>query len=59
MSNGDVNIAAGTLYGALENLQKNGYINMISESKERRKVYKITQLGKEILEIEMIGYVEW
>ena len=25
---------------------------MISESKERRKVYKITQLGKEILEIE-------
>ena len=29
MSNGDVNIAAGTLYGALENLQKNGYINMI------------------------------
>lgn len=52
MSNGDVNIAAGTLYGALENLQKNGYIKMISESKERRKVYKITQLGKEILEIE-------
>ncbi|MBY6178485.1 PadR family transcriptional regulator [Staphylococcus warneri] len=52
MSNGDVNIAAGTLYGALENLQKNGYICMISESKARRKVYQITQLGKEILEIE-------
>ncbi|ENL6235661.1 helix-turn-helix transcriptional regulator [Staphylococcus pseudintermedius] len=52
LSLGEVQIAAGTLYGALENLSKHGYIQMISDPKERRKVYQITARGEEILKLE-------
>lgn len=52
MSQGEVNIAAGTLYGALENLKKNGYIELLSKAGERKKVYQTTELGLEILEQE-------
>ncbi len=52
MSDGKVNIAAGTLYGAIENLKKNGYIELISELNDRKKYYRITSLGERILEIE-------
>lgn len=45
----EVNLAAGTLYGAIENLKKNGYIELISPQNERKKVYQITKLGEEIL----------
>ncbi|UNB46271.1 PadR family transcriptional regulator [Staphylococcus coagulans] len=51
-SEGEVNIAAGTLYGALENLKKHQYIELISPPKERKKVYQITELGEHILAIE-------
>ena len=49
MSKGEVNIAAGTLYGALENLKKHGYIELLSEPSDRKKIYQTTKLGKEIL----------
>lgn len=52
MSDGQVNIAAGTLYGALDNLKKHEYIELLSNPKERKKVYQVTQLGEEILELE-------
>lgn len=52
MSKDEVNIAAGTLYGAIENLKKNGYIELISDSNDRKKCYQITSLGEEILKIE-------
>ncbi|MEY8561347.1 PadR family transcriptional regulator [Jeotgalicoccus halotolerans] len=52
MSDGEVNIAAGTLYGALDNLKKHHYIELISNPGERRKVYQVTELGEEILAIE-------
>lgn len=52
MSGGQVNIAAGTLYGALDNLKKHNYIELISDPAERKKVYQVTALGKEILELE-------
>ncbi len=52
MSDAQVNIAAGTLYGALDNLKKHGYIELISDPAERKKVYQVTALGKEILELE-------
>jgi len=51
MSNGSVNLAAGTLYGAIENLNKHGWIEPI-ESSERRKTYMITVEGNTILKIE-------
>lgn len=49
MSEQEVNLAAGTLYGAIENLKKNGYIELISPLNERKKVYQITHLGEKIL----------
>ncbi|MEK4250065.1 PadR family transcriptional regulator [Paenibacillus sp. FSL W7-1287] len=51
MSKGTVILAAGTLYGAIENLQKHGWIEPVGES-GRRKVYSITSEGRHILSIE-------
>jgi DNA-binding PadR family transcriptional regulator len=52
MSKGTVILAAGTLYGAIENLNKHGWIEPIIGGDDRRKVYKITDEGMEILKIE-------
>ena len=54
LSNGDVRMAAGTLYGAIENLLKRGYIQPISSEDPRRKVYQITNSGKEILRLDIL-----
>ena len=51
MSNGTVILAAGTLYGAIENLNKHGWIESVG-SLGRRKTYVITAEGKTILNIE-------
>jgi DNA-binding PadR family transcriptional regulator len=51
MSNGTVILAAGTLYGAIENLNKHGWIEPVRKS-GRRKVYMITAEGSTILKIE-------
>ena len=52
MSDGQVSIAAGTLYGALDNLKKHHYIELLSDPSDRNKVYQVTKLGEEILELE-------
>lgn len=52
MSNGQVRIAAGTLYGALENLLKYHWIELLPTEDPRRKVYRITDEGLEILKVE-------
>lgn len=52
MSNGEVRIAAGTLYGAIENLLKYDWIVLVPSEDPRRKVYRITEEGLKILEIE-------
>lgn len=52
MSSGTVRIAAGTLYGALDNLLKQNWIEPYPSDDPRRKVYMITPAGLEILEIE-------
>ncbi len=51
ISNGTVMLAAGTLYGAIENLNKHGWIESVGNS-GRRKIYKITSEGKTILKME-------
>lgn len=53
ISAGQVPMAAGTLYGALENLLKMKYIKPVSTDDSRRKVYQITSKGKEILLMDM------
>lgn len=52
MSRGEVRIAAGTLYGAVENLLKSNWIKLVPSDDARRKVYKLTAEGEEILQIE-------
>lgn len=53
LSQGRVKIAAGTLYGALDNLLKNQLITLLDHSGDsRRKVYQITDYGMEVLQLE-------
>lgn len=49
LSDGKVRIAAGTLYGAIENLLKLKFIKPVKSDDNRRKVYLITDEGKEVL----------
>ena len=49
LSGGQVRLAAGTLYGAIENLLNKGLITAISSDDVRRKVYVISQAGKQVL----------
>ncbi|ASN07048.1 PadR family transcriptional regulator [Virgibacillus necropolis] len=51
ISNGTVSLAAGTLYGAIENLNKHGWIEPVGNS-GRRKIYMITAGGSAILKME-------
>ncbi|TBL78527.1 PadR family transcriptional regulator [Paenibacillus thalictri] len=52
LSGGQVRMAAGTLYGAIENLVKLKYIQPIQSEDSRRKVYAITEQGKQILRLD-------
>ena len=49
LSNGKVKLAAGTLYGAIENLIRLKFIKSVPNQDKRRKVYLITELGIKIL----------
>lgn len=53
LSNYQVKIAAGTLYGAIENLLKQKLIKFVGTEDNRRKVYVITEKGKEILLLDI------
>ncbi len=52
LSEGQVRMAAGTLYGAIENLLKAGFIQPIESDDSRRKVYIITMKGRDILHMD-------
>lgn len=56
LSDGLVKVAAGTMYGAIENLLKLNWIEEIPSREKRRRVYKITDIGEEVLiqEIERL-----
>ena len=51
MTAGAVTISAGTMYGTLSKMENDGLIRFYSEE-EKRKLYVITQLGREILTVE-------
>ena len=56
MSNGRLVLSAGTLYGAISNLLAKGWISPCGESSEtdgRRKLYQITDEGREVLMAEL------
>lgn len=47
-----VSISPGTMYGTLSKMDKDGLIRFVGEE-DKRKIYEITDLGREILLIEL------
>lgn len=52
MTAGEVRLSPGTMYGSLSKMEKDGLICFIREE-EKRKIYLITDLGRQVLELEM------
>lgn len=48
----EIIISPGTMYGSLSKMEKDGLISFIREE-EKRKIYEITALGKKVLELEL------
>ena len=51
MTDGDVKLSPGTMYGSLSKMEKDGLIRFVREE-EKRKIYVITELGQEVLQLE-------
>ena len=52
LTHGEIRLSPGTLYGSLSKMEKDGLIQFIREE-EKRKIYKITDLGRQVLDLEM------
>ena len=52
LTEGQLSISPGTMYGTLAKMEKDGLIVFVREE-EKRKLYSITELGKRILELEI------
>jgi len=52
LTQGDILISPGTMYGSLGKMEKDGLIQFVREA-EKRKTYIITELGKEVLNLEV------
>ena len=52
MTDGELTISPGTMYGTLSKMENDKLISFVKEE-DKRKFYVITKLGKEVLEIEL------
>ena len=52
LTDGEIRLAPGTMYGSLAKMEKDGLISFVKEE-EKRKIYIITELGKEVLQLEL------
>lgn len=52
MTAGEIRLTPGTMYGSLSKMEKDGLIGFVREE-EKRKIYQITELGKQVLELEL------
>lgn len=52
LTEGAVRLAPGTMYGSLSKMEKDGLIRFLREE-EKRKIYQITELGREVLDTEL------
>ena len=52
LTEGKIRLAPGTMYGSLSKMEKDGVISFVKEE-DKRKIYKITPLGLEILGLEL------
>ena len=53
MTGGELVIGAGTMYGSLSKMEKDGLIRPTREE-DKRKFYRATELGLQVLAIEML-----
>jgi len=56
LSDGRLRLRAGTLYGALDRLERDGYIKLdrtVSEGGPPRRYYNLTRAGRRLLEAEV------
>ncbi len=53
LSENKVKVAAGTLYGAIENLLKQKLIKEVDSDDKRRRVYVLTADGLQVLKLEV------
>lgn len=52
LTDGEVRLGPGTMYGTLSKMEKDG-LNRFVREEEKRKIYCITDLGREVLDLEM------
>ena len=52
LTEGEIRLAPGTMYGSLSKMEKDGLIRFIHEE-DKRKIYVITELGEEVLGLEL------
>ena len=52
MTNGELAIGAGTMYGTLSKMEKDG-LTVFDREEEKRRLYRITELGGEWLDREI------
>lgn len=52
LTEGAIRLAPGTMYGSLSKMEKDGLISFVREE-DKRKIYLITPLGTEVLQIEL------
>ena len=53
MTDGEIRLSPGTMYGSLSKMEKDKLIQFVREE-EKRKLYVITELGKEVLQLEKV-----
>ena len=52
LTDGEIRLGPGTMYGTLSKMEKDGLLRFVREE-EKRKIYCITDLGREVLDLEM------
>ena len=52
LTDGEIKLAPGTMYGSLSKMEKDGLIRFVSEE-DKRKIYEMTELGNEVLQLEL------
>ncbi len=52
LTGGEIRLSPGTMYGSLSKMEKDGLIEFVREE-DKRKIYAITELGRQVLELEM------
>ena len=51
LTDGAIRLTPGTMYGSLSKMEKDKVIRLVREE-DKRKVYEITELGSEVLQLE-------